>query len=302
MKLHSKRLILPLVFAVAFGLAVAGLALPTRSRAAEKPGGLGPVAVSRAEERIIRSQALGQPMPYLVYLPAGYDAEPARRYPVLYMLHGLGGSFTDWRSYGLLENADRLIAAGRIEPLIIVMPQGDSGYWIDQANGGPKYGTYVALDLVSEVDRDFRTRADAADRAIGGVSMGAHGAVQLALNFPGTFSVVGAHSLVLRRYDQAFSYFGDRSYFAQHDPVSIVSARPELAQKLDLWIDIGSEDSWSAQTEAFNEQLNKARIKHDWLELSGKHDPAYWSAHVADYLRFYGDALTHLSDATEAGS
>jgi enterochelin esterase-like enzyme len=233
-------------------------------------------------------------MSFLVYLPPGYDSNSGRHYPSLYMLHGFSGSYTDWRSYGLLTEADRLITAGAIAPLIIVMPQGDSGYWIDQANGGPRYATYVARDLVHEIDDSYRTSTEAKDRAIGGVSMGAHGALQLALNFPGTFNVVGAHSLVLRRYDQAFSFFGDKAYFAQHDPVSIVAAKPDLARQIHLWIDIGKDDVWSTQTAAFNKELYGAGIKHDWLEFSGGHDPVYWSAHVDDYLRFYSEALSHI--------
>jgi len=249
----------------------------------------------------MQSEALGRAMPYMVYLPPGYDSLAGERFPVLYLLHGLGGSYTDWKSYGLLSEADRMIASGQITPLIIVMPQGDNGYWIDQADNGPKYGTYVARDLVREIDGSFRTLSDFSDRAIGGVSMGAHGALQLALNFPGSFSVVGAHSLVLRRYDQAFSFFGDKNYFSQHDPVSIVSTKPERARQIRLWIDIGQEDSWAPQTEAFNQELTAERIPHDWLELPGGHEASYWRAHVGDYLRFYSDALAHLPESTDPG-
>ncbi|TMC35023.1 MAG: hypothetical protein E6J24_04710, partial [Chloroflexi bacterium] len=100
--------------------------------------------------------------------------------------------------------------SGDIRPLIIVLPQGDKAYWVDHAlpTDQEAWGRYMAKDVVADVDARYRTVADLAHRAIGGVSMGAHGAVQLALNYPDTFSIVGAHSLVLRRFDTAPWYFG----------------------------------------------------------------------------------------------
>ncbi len=70
------------------------------------------------------SATLGRAMPYFVYLPVGY-AESGKRYPVLYMLHGYGGSNTEWIGYGLPETADHMMNAGEIPPMILVLPQGD---------------------------------------------------------------------------------------------------------------------------------------------------------------------------------
>src|SRR5437867_3133913 len=145
-----------------------------------------------------KSLALGRAMPYSISLPPGY-APSKRVYPVLYMLHGMSGTNDEWREYGIFDAADRMIRSGEIRPLIIVLPQGDKAYWVDHAlpTDQEAWGRYMAKDVVADVDARYRTVADLAHRAIGGVSMGAHGAVQLALNYPDTFSIVGAHSLVL---------------------------------------------------------------------------------------------------------
>src|SRR2546422_915339 len=82
------------------------------------------------------SPALNRTMPYLVYLPPGYESG-ARRYPVLYMLHGNSGSYEEWAAYGLIGRADDMIMAGEIQPLIIVLPQGDYSYWVNLVDGGP---------------------------------------------------------------------------------------------------------------------------------------------------------------------
>src|SRR5207248_8112965 len=115
---------------------------------------------SRVESDTFFSPALGQTMPYFIYLPSGYDSSSTTRYPVLYMLHGAGGSNTEWEGYGLFGTADQLIGSGAIAPLIIVLPQGDQAFWMDHANGGPKWGTYTAHDVVGEIDGHFRTLAD----------------------------------------------------------------------------------------------------------------------------------------------
>src|SRR5262249_787431 len=95
---------------------------------------------SRIIEATLKSKARGQDGPYVVYLPPGYDSSSSQRYPVLYMLHGLGADRYQWGQEGLFISADRLITEGEIQPLIIVTPEGASSYWINQANKGPRWG------------------------------------------------------------------------------------------------------------------------------------------------------------------
>ena len=239
-----------------------------------------------------KSAALGRTMPYLIYLPPGY-ATTTERYPVLYMLHGMSGTNDEWRGYGLIDTADKMIRSGAMRPLIIVLPQGDQAYWVDHAlpNDGTAWGRYMAKDVVGSVDGGFRTLADGADRAIGGVSMGAHGAVQLAMNYPGEFSVVGAHSLVLRRYDTAPAYFGSPADWSKRDPMQLVYSKVDTMRGMDLWIDIGAADPWAKLAEQFNGELNTLSIPHQWHEWSGDHSATYWRAHLVEYLRFYDTAL-----------
>jgi enterochelin esterase-like enzyme len=238
------------------------------------------------------SRALGRAMPYSVYLPPGY-AESTTAYPVLYMLHGMSGTKDEWRSYGLIDRADKLIRAGELAPMIIVLPQGDKAYWVDHAAIDKEaWGRYMAQDVVAQIDSQFRTVPDESHRAIGGVSMGAHGAMQLAMNYPGTFSVVGAHSLVLRGYDTAPAFFGQPADFARRDPVQLAPAKAELLRSMDVWIDIGSQDQWAGNATKFDTELASLTVPHTWHLWSGDHSASYWSAHLTDYLRFYGSSLS----------
>ena len=109
------------------------------------------------QERWFYSPELDRDMPYWIYLPRDYGT--GRRYPTLYMLHGLGGHRDEWIVYGLINVADRAIRTGDIPPMIIVLPQGDKEYWVDHANDGPRWGQYITRDLVRHVDLTYRTSA-----------------------------------------------------------------------------------------------------------------------------------------------
>ncbi len=248
------------------------------------------------------SAALARTMPYSVYLPPDY-ATSTQRYPVLYMLHGMSGTNDEWRGYGILDRADQMIRAGQLSPLIIVLPQGDKAYWVDHALPTDKeaWGRYMAKDVVAEVDARFRTVADPMERAIGGVSMGAHGAIQIAMNYPGTFTVVGAHSLVLRRYDTAPAYFGSQAEWSKRDPMQLVYSKTDAMKRLDIWIDIGASDPWAKLAEQFNGELDSLAISHQWHEWSGDHSASYWCAHLTEYLRFYDRALGAHQHGMAAG-
>ena len=83
-----------------------------------------------------------------------YLKEPQKRYPVLYMLHGAGGNYTEWTDSFLPEQADRMMVAGDIPPMIIVMPDdGGQTYWANWSEGGPRWGDYLSEDVVSTVDQ-----------------------------------------------------------------------------------------------------------------------------------------------------
>ena len=285
MRLNLIALVALGVFATAY--AVFGLEGPSApvSASIEQP------PASRVEVRTLSSTALGRDMPYKVFLPPGYDATSSTRYPVLYMLHGLGGSYAEWEGLGLFETATDLMQRGQIEPMIIVTPEGERGYWVDHTGNGPRFGTYIARDLVSAVDLDYRTLRDRSSRAVGGMSMGGQGALQLALNNPDEFSVVGAHSVALRRYEEALPYYGSREYFEARDPVAICAKDEERAERLMISIDIGTSDMWYGAAERFHQQLRAEGIRHTWSAEPGDHDASYWKAHVDDYLHYYSGAF-----------
>lgn len=250
-------------------------------------------------ERWFQSQSLGRAMPYLVYQPAGYDAS-TQRYPTLYLLHGGSAHRSEWVGVGLIVAVDRLIQTGQIEPLLVVLPQGDYSYWANHPGGGPRWGDYVAFDLVQQVDASFRTRPTPNGRAIGGLSMGGHGALTLAFDHPDVFGVVGAHSPSLRLDDGSMPLLGSGPEFVRHDPIQLASSAPGL-ELLVIWIDLGEVDPWLWRGEQLHQALLARQVPHEWRVLQGGHDTAYWQRHVETYLRFYDRALRGSQSAREPG-
>ncbi len=241
-------------------------------------------------ERWFYSTQLDRDMPYYIYLPSDYGTA-GRRYPVLYMLHGGGGNREEWVVYGLIDVADQEIRTGSLAPMIIVLPQGDKGYWINNADNGPRWGDYVIQDLVPHIDATYRTLRDRSARAIGGLSMGGWGALYHAFTHPDIFGIVGAHSPSLYPEGGTVAFLGTGDEFAQKDPLALAHTAQGL-DTLQIWLDAGAEDPWLERTTALHQILADRGIDHYWDPYSGGHDWQYWEDHVEDYLRFYGHALS----------
>ncbi len=253
------------------------------------PEYVGPIQ-GRFTQEWFFSRALQREMPYYLYLPPDYDTS-GRSYPVLYLLHGASGDAAEWPAYGLIDTLDRSINAREIEPFILVLPQGDFGYWLNHAEGGYRWGDYVTRDLVTHLDSTYRTRRRPERRAIGGLSMGGAGALVQAFTNPSVFGVVGAHSPSLREDNSVVEFLGEGEEFAARDPVSLSRTAPGLDQ-LQIWIDIGEEDPWYARALQLHGNLLERGVEHEWHAWPGGHDGDYWTEHVPDYLRFYSQALT----------
>jgi enterochelin esterase-like enzyme len=250
---------------------------------------------SQLVESKFYSAELEEEMPILVYLPPGYFDSP-RRYPVLYMLGGWVGDFREWTWWGLCDEAELLTRQGYLQPMIIVMPEGERSYWFNHARGaesdGKPYGDYIWKDVVGYVDANYRTLPQRGSRAIGGLSAGGQAAFMLALTHPELFSIAGGHSLSLRGADGSLAFFGTRDYFKQYDPAWLVE-NTETWKNLTLWIDVGADDNqWGGPIHDFHALLVRRNVPHAWIDTwPGDHDNNYWSAHIGDYLNWYASKL-----------
>jgi S-formylglutathione hydrolase FrmB len=160
----------------------------------------------------LKNNLLGDPaeQPVAVYFPPSYASDPGRRFPVLYLLHGIAGSYEDFtKHWGVIPSMDRLISAGKIQEFIVVMPNGANRYGGAFYMNSPVVGgweDFITRDLVTYIDREFRTVARGDHRAIAGHSMGGYGAINAAMHHPDLYSTVYAISPCCLAIGEDISY------------------------------------------------------------------------------------------------
>jgi enterochelin esterase-like enzyme len=241
-------------------------------------------------------ERIGVPSPALggrvqeayVYLPSGYAQHPRRRYPVLYLLHGFPGrplAFLETVQMGVVEDA--LVARGRAQPLVLVLPFGSTGTFTDEewANGaaaGNGWASFVARDLVRYVDAHYRTVQNARGRAIGGLSEGGFGAVNIALHHPREFSVVESWSGYMQPAKLRSVFGPNLTLLARNDPQALVRRVAPTLRSLGtyFWFYSGSEDRLRGQNVAFSAELSRLRLPHRFRLVYGGHNWALWRSNA----------------------
>jgi len=223
------------------------------------------------EEGSLRNDLLPLPMEYRVYLPPCYDQQGDRRYPVLYLIHGQNYNHDQWDRLGVDETADKLIAAGEIPPLLIVLPR-DRSWTMPTVD---PFGQVLVEGLVPFIDSTYRTLPERSYRAVGGLSRGAGWAVHLGLSQWELFGTIGGHSLPV--------FWTDTAHVRQW----LKDIPPEELPR--IYLDIGENDRPQILNSArwFENLLTEERIPHEWYLFSGYHEEAYWQSHLEQYLRWY---------------
>jgi S-formylglutathione hydrolase FrmB len=174
------------------------------SQLAQLLGTRGEVHVDFVDSLALHGNPLGDPSrrTLLVYTPPGYDTQGSRRYPVLYCLPAFMGSAAGMIStrpweHNVIEYADRLVASGKMAPLILVVVDGftrlGGSQYVDSVHNGD-YATYVVRDVVGHVDAHYRSIAREGGRAVFGKSSGGFGAIHLTMKHPGAFCAFASHS------------------------------------------------------------------------------------------------------------
>jgi S-formylglutathione hydrolase FrmB len=147
-------------------------------------------AAARGETIRFQSKLVGKTLPYDVYLPADYAAPATRmtHYPIIYLLHGLGGHYNVWPHEKLADYATEF-------RLIIVTPEGNDGWYTDSATmPADKYESYFLRELIPDVERRYRALATRDGRAVAGLSMGGYGALKFGVKHPDMFAFAASMS------------------------------------------------------------------------------------------------------------
>ncbi len=231
----------------------------------------------------------GRRQPVDVYLPPGYATHSHRRYPVMYLLHGVPGrpgAFLATVRMGVVE--DELVALHKAKPAILVMPFGSTSSFTDKewANGigkGNGWETFVARDLVRAIDRRYRTVARPNARALMGLSEGGYGSINIAIHHPGEFRMVESWS-GYETADRILSIFGDkRSLLAANSPLlTLKSTAPKLRRAHTyFWFYSGTDDWFRKQNAEFARELKAEHLPYRYFVVRGGHNWALWRGNAA---------------------
>ena len=231
------------------------------------------------------STALNRQMPYRVFLPAGIAS--GKKLPVVYLLHGNGGSFRDWSND---SDVSKYAARG----LILVMPEGGASYFMNAVERPiDRYEDYLVFDLVRDIEARFPARPDRESRAIVGVSMGVFAAIKLGLSRPDLFAFVAAISPPIDVPERRFSWkragqwwefreiFGPMASSERQarDPFVLVqSAVPQTAPY--IYLTAGQQEPLLEPNQRFAAGLRQHGLASEFHTKAGGHDWREWDAQI----------------------
>lgn len=222
------------------------------------------------------STTVGTKRKMQVYTPPGYSAD--KKYPVLYLLHGIGGDESEWQRFAtpnLLE--DNLLAEAKAVPMIIVMPNGRAqkndraeGDVFASAPAFAKFEQDLLKDVIPTIETRYSVQKDSAHRGIAGLSMGGGQSLNFGLTHLETFAWIGAFS----------------SAPNTKPPAELVKD-PEAARKelKLLWISAGNKDGLIGISQGMHRYLKEKKVDHVWNIDGHGHDAITWKNNLYYFLQ-----------------
>ncbi|GGF45152.1 alpha/beta hydrolase [Echinicola rosea] len=256
------------------------------------------------DELTLQSTILDGERKYAIYLPPDYETSE-RSYPVLYLLHGAGDDQTGWVQFGeVLHITDQAINAGKATPMIIVMPDADTGRrgYFNQIDGKWNYEDFFFEEFMPHIEEKYRIKGEKRYRAISGLSMGGGGSMIYTLHHPELFSssaplsaYVGPLSLdeMKRRMDtEQYSDQELQSYYENHNALSLIERIPEEDKNAVRWyIDCGDDDFLYEGNSLVHIAMKKHDIPHEFRIRDGGHTWTYWRKSLPLVLQYVTQAF-----------
>ena len=264
------------------------------------------------EAKTVKSSILNKAVRYTIYLPADYDYSE-RTYPVVYLLHGFTDDNTGWLQFGEINRyADKAIADGSIPPMIIVMPNGDSSFYINSYDGREKYEDFFIKEFMPSIEKMYRIKAEKRYRGVAGLSMGGFGALIYSLKYPELFAAAAPlsagifdDSAVVTMADVNYEIvlaplFGrglkskdrlNKAWYNNSILKIVESKSAEDLKKVRYWIDCGDDDFLTKGNSLLHILLTDKKVPHEYRVRDGAHNWTYWRTGIVDALKFIGESF-----------
>lgn len=253
------------------------------------------------------SKILKSDRKYAIYLPPDYESSQ-RSYPVLYLLHGAGDDQTGWVQFGeVLHIADKAIREGKATPMIIIMPDantGQRGYYNDAKNEW-RYEDFFFEEFLPYVEKTWRIKKEKRYRAVAGLSMGGGGSFIYALHHPELFSsacplsayagplTIEDTKAFLERYgNQKATDAEIEAYYKRYSVLAQINSVADDQKKAVRWyIDCGDDDFLYEGNSLAHIAMKKKEIPHEFRIYDGAHNWTYWRTALPTVLSFVSDAF-----------
>lgn len=254
----------------------------------------------------LKSQILGGERKFAVYLPPDYETS-TRDYPVLYLLHGYTDDHTGWIQFGEVHHiATKAIREGQATPMIIIMPDADTGTpgYTNALSGKWNYEDFFFKELLPHVEERFRIKKNKRFRAIAGLSMGGGGSFIYALRRPDLFSSAAPLSASLGPQSleemKRYGYLGfDKTQYNQKDferyskrnnPLELVDQMAlERLNSVRWYIDCGDDDFLYKANSLMHIKMRDKGVKHEFRIRDGGHTWSYWRSALPSVLSFISE-------------
>ena len=267
-------------------------------------------AQSRTDCNVVNSRILKQAVHYCVQLPPDYDAKasPARRYPVLYFLHGLGQNEQTLFSTGGWSVIENLRRQHKIDDFLVVAPEGKRTFYINSPDNTLRYSDFFLQEFIPAIESRYRVRPGRKGRAITGVSMGGYGALRFAFAHPELFSAVSAQSAALitqtpqelstaghsgtplgRLMGPAFGEPINVPHWQQNNVFVLAKKNQAGLKSLAIYFNCGRQDDFGFEdgSAALDQQLQSESVKHEYHSYPGDHSLTYFLSHMGEVMEFH---------------
>jgi len=274
------------------------------------------LAQGRVDCRTFQSHILQWPVRYCVMLPAGYEKNSEKKYPVLYFLHGLGEGEQTLLHSGAWGQIEDLRREHKVRDFLVIAPEGRATFFVNSASGQDRYSDFFIREFMPHVESQYRVNRSRTTRGITGLSMGGFGALRFAFAYPELFSSVSVQSpaLITETPQQLNADLQNAGPVAQllggvfGNPINLAHWRGNnpltLAQKnriqianQAIYINCGEQDEYGFAVGAnkLHKQLQSEKIRHEFHLYPGGHNADYFLSHFGETIQFHWQAFASPS-------
>lgn len=250
-------------------------------------------------------------MRYCAFLPASFDKETTKKYPVLYYLHGLGDNEQSLLNLGGWDMIEELRRQGKVGEFIVLAPAGGHTFFINSVDGKIRYEDFLMKEFMPQMEKKYRAEGTRATRGMTGISMGGYGALRLAFKYPNEFEAVSAQmpALVSEIPDNfnaggpgspsgmmggVFGSPFNRAYFERNNVFTFAKNDPVTELKrLKIYFDVGNNDDYGFErgAEQLHQLLDSRGVPNEFHVYPGRHDPQFAMRHFSSVVEFQWKAI-----------